>query len=34
VTWRVVVADKLSEGGLRLLAEQGDIEVVNVAGTC
>jgi len=32
VTWRVVVADKLSEGGLRWLAEHGDIEVVNVAG--
>ena len=30
--WRVVVADKLAESGLRLLGATPGIEVVNVAG--
>jgi len=32
MTWRVVVADKLAESGLRLLGATPELEVVNVAG--
>lgn len=32
MSWRVVVADRLAESGLRLLAASPEIEVVNVAG--
>ena len=32
MSWRVVVADRLAESGLRLLAGSPEIEVVNVAG--
>ena len=32
MSWRVVVADRLAESGLRILAESPGIEVVNAAG--
>jgi D-3-phosphoglycerate dehydrogenase len=32
MTWRVVVADRVADSGLKLLAETPDIEVVSVAG--
>ena len=32
MTWRVVVADRVAESGLKLLAGTSEIEVVTVAG--